>query len=112
MIPDLDRAPEIVKSAKNDAAEFGHDTEVYMLTQIVCRPSRSDAEDFYDYYAEEHADHEALDYFRRQRMKTFRKEQPDTNYLTRYRYDPIYPIHRQELFGHVSRYISAGWHSR
>jgi len=72
-IPDLDRAPEIVKSVKNDAAEFGHDTEVYMLTQIVCRPSRTDAEDFYHYYAEEHADHEALDYFRRQRMKTLSK---------------------------------------
>ena len=112
-IPDLDRAPEIVKSVKNDAAEFGHDTEVYMLTQIVCRPSRTDAEDFYHYYAEEHADHEALDYFRRQRMKnSFQRSNRTRITLHAHTDDPIYPVHRQELFGHVSRYISAGWHSR
>lgn len=40
---------------------------------VTVRVAVQDAEDFYYYFAEEHADRDALDYFRRQRMKTLSK---------------------------------------
>ena len=72
-IPDLDQAPQVVRTVKDDAAKYGHDTDVYIQTQIVCRPARKEAEDYYYYFAEEQADRDALDYFRRQRMSTLSK---------------------------------------
>jgi FMNH2-dependent dimethyl sulfone monooxygenase len=87
-IPDLEQAPRIVRSVHDDAAKYGRRTEVYIQTQFVCRPTRKEAEDFYYYFAEEHADRDALDYFRRQRLASLSRgseptdmpsERPPTN---------------------------------
>src|SRR5580704_13350244 len=73
VLPDLERAPPVVAGVQQDAAQQGRHTDVYIQTQIVCRPRRQDAEDYYYYFAEEHADQDALDYFRRQRLATLTK---------------------------------------
>jgi FMNH2-dependent dimethyl sulfone monooxygenase len=72
-IPELDKAAEVVASVQRDAAAFDQRPEVYMQTQMVCRPTRKEAEDYYYYFAEEQADDDALAYFRRQRMATLSK---------------------------------------
>jgi len=73
VLPDLERAPQVVAGVQQDAAQQGRRTDVYIQTQIVCRPTRKEAEDYYYYFAEEHADQDALDYFRRQRLATLSK---------------------------------------
>lgn len=72
-ITEMAAVQDIVRSVKNDAASHGRSTDVYIQTQIVCRPTRQDAEDYYYYFAEEHADRDALEYFRRQRGATLSK---------------------------------------
>jgi dimethylsulfone monooxygenase len=52
------------------SAPFGRRPDVYVETQIVCRPTRKEAEEWLHYYAVEHADHDALAYFRKQKSST------------------------------------------
>jgi alkanesulfonate monooxygenase SsuD/methylene tetrahydromethanopterin reductase-like flavin-dependent oxidoreductase (luciferase family) len=66
----LDEAPQLVRSVQQAAAQYGRSTDVYTQTQVVCRPTRKEAQDFYYYFAEEQADEEALAYFRRQKLNT------------------------------------------
>ena len=72
-IPDLEQAPRIVREVKSDAKSHGRETDVFIQTQMVCRPTRQEAEDYYYYFAEEHADRDALAYFRKQRGTTLSK---------------------------------------
>lgn len=65
--PDLDQTAGIIATVKQDAAALGRETDVFIQTHIICKPTRREAEEFYHYFAEEHADHDALEYFRRQR---------------------------------------------
>jgi len=68
--PDLEQVAGIVATVKGDAARVGRETDVFIQTQIICKPTRREAEEFYHYFAEEHADRDALEYFRRQRGST------------------------------------------
>lgn len=68
--PDLEQTSRIVANVKADAAALGRETDVFIQTHIICKPTRKQAEEFYHYFAEEHADHDALEYFRRQRKST------------------------------------------
>jgi alkanesulfonate monooxygenase SsuD/methylene tetrahydromethanopterin reductase-like flavin-dependent oxidoreductase (luciferase family) len=67
-LPSLEETPQLIRSVQQAAAQYGRSTEVYTQTQVVCRPTRKEAEDFYHYFAEELADEEALAYFRRQKL--------------------------------------------
>src|SRR4029079_987090 len=69
----LSEAPQLVRSVKQAAAQYGRSTDVYTQTQVVCRPTRKEAHDFYHYFAHEQADEEALAYFRRQKLNTIGK---------------------------------------
>jgi dimethylsulfone monooxygenase len=64
----LEETPQLICSVQQAASQYGRSTEVYTQTQVVCRPTRKEAEDFYYYFAEEQADEEALAYFRRQKL--------------------------------------------
>jgi alkanesulfonate monooxygenase SsuD/methylene tetrahydromethanopterin reductase-like flavin-dependent oxidoreductase (luciferase family) len=66
-LTEIDRAPAVVADAKASAASFGRSVDVYTLAHIVCRPTRSEADDYYYYFAEEMADTEAVEYYRGQR---------------------------------------------
>jgi len=67
-LPSLEETPQLIRSVQQAAAQYGRATEVYTQTQVVCRPTRKEAEDFYRYFADELADEEALAYFRRQKL--------------------------------------------
>jgi FMNH2-dependent dimethyl sulfone monooxygenase len=82
-LPDLAQAPQLIQGVQQAAARHGRNTEVYTQTQIVCRPTRKQAEDFYYYFAEEQADEEALEYFRRQKLGTVEKDSAEAAHYRR-----------------------------
>ncbi len=65
------------------AKQHARSTEVYTQTQIVCRATRREAEDFYYYFAEEQADKEALEYFRRQKLLSTEKLSKEAEHYQR-----------------------------
>jgi alkanesulfonate monooxygenase SsuD/methylene tetrahydromethanopterin reductase-like flavin-dependent oxidoreductase (luciferase family) len=57
----LEQASGVVQAAKADARQSGHEIDVYTVGVIVCRPSRSEAEEYFRYVADEMADWNAID---------------------------------------------------
>ena len=78
-LSDLEQAPRLIAGVQQAAAQHGRSTDVYTQTQIVCRSTRKEAEDFYYYFAEEQADEEALAYFRRQKLGNISKASPEVS---------------------------------
>jgi alkanesulfonate monooxygenase SsuD/methylene tetrahydromethanopterin reductase-like flavin-dependent oxidoreductase (luciferase family) len=83
-VSNIQRAPSIVRSVHDYAARYGRKVAVFTTCHIVCRPTRTEAEEFYYYFAEEMADRESLAYIVRQKESTSgsdvsRSERPDTN---------------------------------
>jgi alkanesulfonate monooxygenase SsuD/methylene tetrahydromethanopterin reductase-like flavin-dependent oxidoreductase (luciferase family) len=48
-------------------ARYARKLDVYTMSHVVCRRTRKEAEDFYYYFAEEMADRESLEYYKRQK---------------------------------------------
>ena len=69
----VEQVRDTVSRQRELAARYGRRPDVYVETQIVCRPTRKEAEDWVHYYAVEKADEEALAYFRRQKATTLSK---------------------------------------
>ncbi len=63
----LDQAAEEVAQVKAAARAMGRDIGVYTVGEIVCRPTRAEAQDYYRYWTEEMADWGAIDYIMRLR---------------------------------------------
>jgi alkanesulfonate monooxygenase SsuD/methylene tetrahydromethanopterin reductase-like flavin-dependent oxidoreductase (luciferase family) len=60
---ELDQAADSVKEIQALANEQGRDDlGVFTFSNVVCRPTRKEAEEYLEYYANEHADWEAVDY--------------------------------------------------
>jgi alkanesulfonate monooxygenase SsuD/methylene tetrahydromethanopterin reductase-like flavin-dependent oxidoreductase (luciferase family) len=66
----LDVVPDILTSVHDYAGRYGRRIEVYLSSHIVCRPTRREAEEFYRYFADEHADHASLANFRQKKAAT------------------------------------------
>jgi alkanesulfonate monooxygenase SsuD/methylene tetrahydromethanopterin reductase-like flavin-dependent oxidoreductase (luciferase family) len=58
---DVQKSTGIVKSIKDEARGIGREIDVYTQGHIVCRPTRSEAEDYFRYFTTEAADFEAID---------------------------------------------------
>jgi alkanesulfonate monooxygenase SsuD/methylene tetrahydromethanopterin reductase-like flavin-dependent oxidoreductase (luciferase family) len=86
-LPDLAEAPQLIRNVQQEAERHNRTTEVYTQTQIVCRATRREAEEFYYYFAEEQADEEALDYFRRQKLIATEKNSKEAAHYQRQRAD-------------------------
>jgi dimethylsulfone monooxygenase len=69
----VEQVRDTVSRQRALAARYDRRPDVYVETQIVCRPTRKEAEDWVHYYAVEKADEEALAYFRRQKATTLSK---------------------------------------
>lgn len=69
----VDQVRDTVLRQRALSARYNRSPDIYVQTQIVCKPSRKEAEDWIHYYAEEKADQEALAYFRRQKAVTLSK---------------------------------------
>jgi alkanesulfonate monooxygenase SsuD/methylene tetrahydromethanopterin reductase-like flavin-dependent oxidoreductase (luciferase family) len=75
-LPDPQQAQAFVRSVHDYTAQSNRHVDVYSTTQMICRPTRREAEEFYHYFAEEMADRSAIDYFRKQRGATAGKDTP------------------------------------
>jgi alkanesulfonate monooxygenase SsuD/methylene tetrahydromethanopterin reductase-like flavin-dependent oxidoreductase (luciferase family) len=73
----VDQVRETAAQQQALAARYGRRADLYVETQIVCRPTRKEAEEWVHYYAVEKADQAALDYFRRQKATTLSKSTRD-----------------------------------
>ena len=58
----LEQAAEVVADIKLKSAAVGRDVGVFSFCSVVCRPTQKEAEDYLDYYANQNADWEAVDY--------------------------------------------------
>ena len=62
------------------SARYGRQCGVFTQAQIVCRPTFKEAMEYYYYFAEEMADHEAIEYHRR---KSSAGRDAESNYAER-----------------------------
>ena len=60
---------ETLERVRELAAVHGRSPDVYVTTQLVCRPTRKEAEEYAHYYAVEMADPDAVAYFARQKAR-------------------------------------------
>ncbi len=60
--PDLKEAAREVSTVKAAGKALGKDTGVYTVGQVVCRPTRKEAQDYWHYWTEETADWGAAEY--------------------------------------------------
>jgi dimethylsulfone monooxygenase len=67
---DTEQVRDTISRVGELSARFNRRADVYVETQIVCRPTRKEAQEWLHYYAVEQVDHEALEYFRRQKATT------------------------------------------
>ena len=58
---DFDQAAGTVKDIHARAAEVKRKVDVLTFCTVVCRPTQKEADDYLDYYANQHADWEAVD---------------------------------------------------
>lgn len=58
---DVDHARTLVKEIEKNATAANRHAGIFGISHVVCRPTQKEAEDFYNYYAVEMADNEALD---------------------------------------------------
>ncbi len=59
---DFDQAKATVTDVRGKAAAVGRDVGVFTFCTVVCRPTQREAEEYLDYYANQNADWEAVDY--------------------------------------------------
>lgn len=59
---DFEQGKGTVDEIKTQAVAAGRDMGVFTFCTVVCRPTQQEAEDYLDYYANQHADWEAVDY--------------------------------------------------
>lgn len=58
---DLDKSKAEVDSIKANSAAVGRNTGAFTLCHVVCRPTVKEAQEYYEYYANKHADWGAVD---------------------------------------------------
>jgi FMNH2-dependent dimethyl sulfone monooxygenase len=66
-VTELDQVPALLADVSRHIARYDRTISVFTMGHVVCRPTRQDAEAYFHYFAEEMADTEGQDYYRRTR---------------------------------------------
>jgi dimethylsulfone monooxygenase len=66
-VTELDQVPALLADVSRHMARYDRTISVFTMGHVVCRPTRQDAEAYFHYFAEEMADTEGQDYYRRTR---------------------------------------------
>ena len=66
-VTDLDQVPALLADVHDHMARHDRTISVFTMGHVVCRPTRREAEDFFHYFAEDMADTDGQDYYRRTR---------------------------------------------
>ncbi len=69
----IDSTLETMERLRGLAATYNRAPEIFVESMVVARPSRKEAEEYYRYAMEEHADPEALAYFQSRKIETLAK---------------------------------------
>src|SRR3984885_5676018 len=98
-VTELDQVPALLANVAEHAGRHGRRIGVFTMGHVVCRPTRREAEEYFDYFAEQMADTDGQQYYRNARGTTVpdggaRIARPLENRFTRggtKRYDGAYP---------------------
>ncbi len=69
-VTELDQVPTMLADVTEQMARYQRTISVFTMAHVVCRPTRREAEDYFYYFAEEMADTDGQDYYRRMRGVT------------------------------------------
>jgi len=69
-VSELDQVPALLADVGDYMARYQRTINVFTMAHVVCRPTRRDAEAYFHYFAEEMADTDGQDYYRRMRGTT------------------------------------------
>jgi alkanesulfonate monooxygenase SsuD/methylene tetrahydromethanopterin reductase-like flavin-dependent oxidoreductase (luciferase family) len=69
-VTELDQVPALLADVAAHMARYQRTISVFTMGHVVCRPTRRQAEDYFHYFAEEMADNDGQDYYRRTRGAT------------------------------------------
>lgn len=69
-VTELDQVPTLLADVTEQMARYQRTISVFTMAHVVCRPTRREAEDYFHYFAEEMADTDGQDYYRRMRGVT------------------------------------------
>jgi len=98
-VTELDQVPGLLANVAEHAARHGRSIPVFTMGHVVCRATRREAEEYFEYFAEQMADVDGQAYYRANRGTTVadgagRMARPLENRFTRRgdkRYDGGYP---------------------
>ena len=98
-VTELDQVPPLLANVAEHAAPYGRSIPVFTMGHVVCRPTRREAEEYFEYFAEQMADVDGQAYYRANRGTTVadgagRMARPLENRFSRggeKRYDGGYP---------------------
>jgi len=98
-VTELDQVPALLANVAEHAGRHGRSIRVFTMGHVVCRPTRREAEEYFEYFAERMADSDGQAYYRGARGTTVadgnaRIARPLQNRFTRggsKRYDGAYP---------------------
>jgi alkanesulfonate monooxygenase SsuD/methylene tetrahydromethanopterin reductase-like flavin-dependent oxidoreductase (luciferase family) len=69
-VTELDQVPALLRDVADHMARYRREIAVLTMGHVVCRPTTRQAEDYFHYFAEETADTDGQDYYRRSRGAT------------------------------------------
>ena len=94
---DIEKGRAHVKEMNERAAAEGRSIGVYTTCHVVCRPTQSEAEDYYEYYAVTMADAASVDFYTGQKQKFSGSHE-----------DEAYRLHRKRIAAGAGTYPLVG----
>lgn len=82
----IEEGRRTIEDIRTRAAPLGRTLDVWSTCYVVCRPSRDEAEAYYERYAVAEADHAAVDYHMRQKQQFAQSHDPAAFRLHRKRF--------------------------
>ena len=83
---DIDKGRDHIEDMKKRAAAEGRSIGVYTTCHVVCRPTQTEAEDYYEHYAVTMADTVSVDHYMGQKQKFSGSHEEDAYRLHRKRF--------------------------
>jgi dimethylsulfone monooxygenase len=94
---DIEKGRDHIDDMARRAQAQGREVGVYTTCHVICRPSQSEAEDYYEYYAVTMADHASVDHYMGQKEKFSGSHEAEA-----------YRLHRKRFAGGAGSYPLVG----
>jgi dimethylsulfone monooxygenase len=94
---EIEKGREHIDDMKRRAQAQGREVGVYTTCHVICRPSHSEAEDYYEHYAVTMADHASVDHYMGQKEKFSGSHEAEA-----------YRLHRKRFAGGAGTYPLVG----